>query len=177
MEESNVAIALVHGAIALPGLPSGLEHLAELVSLASLALGVLLSINAGRGFARRIHDVELARRHGEKLPGIGLLAYISLLLALMCNLAAFTASKTLSSIASLMGSIPLGGVASHLASLAVTVAVTLASYRFYAARYRGLDEPLTREGRLVLKSLGKASSAKKAVERKLGRKRDSGKEV
>ena len=31
-----------------------------------------------------------------------------------------------------------------MASFAVTVAVTLVSYRFYAARYRGLDEPLTR---------------------------------
>jgi len=67
-----------------------------------LMLGAIFSINAGRNFARRIHDIELARKYGKRLPGLGLPAYVPIFFALVTNLVAF-AGKSLVSGMSVLG--------------------------------------------------------------------------
>jgi len=119
-----------------------------------LLLGFLLAFRAGGKIAARRHDAELARRHGRRLPGgLGLVFYLLVLASLLVNLTVVLAMAAVKAVLKLF----LGAATGHLVGAAGGVAVTLAGlllgYLYYSHRYRGVEEPLTREGRIALRGI------------------------
>ncbi|OWJ54825.1 hypothetical protein Pdsh_03675 [Pyrodictium delaneyi] len=125
-----------------------------------MMFGAILSINAGRNFARRIHDIELARKYGKRLPGLGLLAYMSIFFALVTNLVAFAAGKTLASSISVLSGVIRDNISLTMLSALLTLLTTVVSYYVFYTRYRNVEEPLTREGKVALIGLNRIKEAK-----------------
>ena len=144
-----------------------------------LLVGFLLAFRAGGKIAARRHDAELARRHGRRLPGgLGHVFYILVLASLLVNLTVVLAMTAVKAVLKLF----LGAATGHLVGAAGGVLVTLAGlltgYLLYSHRYRGVEEPLTREGRLALRGieLGNraAQSTRRLTERGKGLAKDLG---
>ena len=132
----------------------------SLVQALGLLLGFLLAVNAGRGLARRMHDAELARRAGRRLPGgLGVVFYGSLVLAFLLNLAVLAFTQAVSLGAKTLVGVVTGHLSSPLLSLVITLAGLVTGYAWFASRYRGVEKPLTREGRLVLRGVKLGGSA------------------
>lgn len=147
-----------------------LGGLLHVVQLAGLLLGFLLALNAGRGLARRMHDADLARRYGRSLPpGLGALFYIYFLLSFLVNLSVVALSQALS----LAGKTLLGAATGHVSTVAISLAETLAGiavgYLLFRRRYRGVERPLTREGRLALRGVELGKRTGERLREGLGR--------
>ncbi len=142
-----------------------LTSLLQALQLARAVLGFLLAVNAGRGLARRMHDAELARRYGRSLPpGLGIVFYIYFILAFLVNLSVLAFTQALG----LAGKALLGAATGHvftvIASLAETVAGLVLGYVVFSRRYRGVEKPLTREGRIALRGVELGREAPRRLE-------------
>ena len=146
-----------------------LGSLIHLISTISLLIGVLLSVNAGRTLARRRHDLELARRYGRELPGLGIVVYIHMFLAFLFNLSALTLSQLVSGGVKLLVAVATGGFINFIASILLTILLIGGSYVYFSRRYRGVDKPLTREGRLALRGVELGKRGLEGVKRRLRR--------
>jgi len=121
---------------------------------AGMVLGFLLAVNAGRGLAKRMHDADLARRHGRSLPrGVGSVFYLYLVLAFLVNLSVLAFTQALG----LAGKTLLGAATGHVSTVLLSLAETLTGvavgYIIFSRRYRGVEKPLTREGRIALRGV------------------------
>jgi len=131
-----------------------LERLQAMVDFAGLAstglflVTVAASSLTGRSLARRIHDAMLARRLGGwlRIVAIGVMPLLVLLAAF--NIATIIAMRIASIPFTLLSALTGRG---GLGSMVVSASVLVASIAFFSARYRGVDEPLTREGKLLLR--------------------------
>jgi hypothetical protein len=117
--------------------------LTTILLLATIATSVL----TGRGLARRLHDAMLVRRVEGWLRIVFLGAMPPLVFLAILNIATVLAVRLVS--ASFTALLAVTGEEGWGSVVASTVTL-VASTAFFAAKYRGVDEPLTREGRLLL---------------------------
>jgi len=117
-------------------------NVVDVPSLASLTFGCLMAVLAGRGFARKVHDV---RAYGKGV--LGLPTYFALMVSYAFSVAAFVLPKLFM----LPAQVVVSGfdVVGVVEGLAVTTSLTLISYAVFLRRYRGVAKPLTLEGRIT----------------------------
>ena len=85
--------------------------------------------------------------------------YGSLVLAFLLNLAVLAFTQAVSLGAKTLIGVATGRLSSPLLSLVITLAGLVTGYALFASRYRGVEKPLTREGRLVLRGVELGGSA------------------
>ena len=117
-------------------------NVVDVPSLALLAFGYLMAVLAGRGFARKVHDVKVYGRGVLGLP-----TYFALMMSYAFSVAAFALPKLFTlPVQVVMSGFDVVGV---VVGLAVTTLLTLISYVVFIRRYRGVAKPLTLEGRIA----------------------------
>jgi hypothetical protein len=101
-----------------------------------------MAVLAGRGFARKVHDVRVYGRGVLGLP-----TYFALMMSYAFSVTAFVLPKLFT----LPVHVVVSGfdVVGVVGGLAVTTLLTLISYVVFLRRYRGVTKPLTLEGRIA----------------------------
>ncbi len=116
------------------------------LNIVMAVVSIVLSMLAGRGLARRLHDVQLLGGAGRSIPLfsfslkalIGLIAFINILEFMFARMASFTFSALYT-----------GSETAALISTVLSAVSFTASLAVFSKRYRGVRRPLTREGALV----------------------------
>jgi hypothetical protein len=147
-----------------------LPPLLETIQLLGLLVGFLLALHAGRSLAMKSHDAELARRHGRRLPaGLGLAFYLLVLASLIVNILVLATTQALSLAAKALLGAATGNTSTIITSLLDTATGLATGYLVFSHRYRGIDSPLTREGRIALRGieLGTKTTEKLEAAKKL----------
>jgi len=144
----------------------GIASLIHLVELVGVLVGFFLAFRAGRRLARYHHDAKLVKRYGRSLPGgIGLVFYILVLASLVVNVGTLLAVKLVTTLLKLGVAVATGDYTPFALGLGLTLLGILVGYAIFTLRYRSIEEPLTREGRLVLKAVQRAARVAEHVER------------
>ncbi len=125
-----------------------------------LLIGFLLAFRAGGKIAARRHDAELAKRYGRRLPGgLGLVFYLLVLASLLVNLTVVLAMTAVKAVLKLFLGAATGHLVGATGGVLITLAGLLTGYLYYSHRYSGVEEPLTREGRIALRGIQLGSRA------------------
>ncbi len=131
-----------------------IDTLTRVVELVELMVGFLLAFKAGRKLARYRHDMALVKRYGHRLPGgVGVVFYLLIAASMLVNLAILLSVKLVTSLLKLGIALVTGRYDVFAVGLGVTAAGVVTGYILFTLRYRGVGEPLTREGRLVWKGV------------------------
>ena len=147
----------------------GLSQLLHLIGYAGLVFGVLLSVNTGRKLAQRKHDAELVARYGRRLPGIGLILYVYMMLAFIVNIFTVALIQMVTSEAKFLFALLTGSLTGFLAGTLMTIILIAGSYFYFRRRYEHVDRPLTREGKIALRGVDLGSRAYEEARRRLRR--------
>ncbi len=112
------------------------------------AISTLLAINAGKNLAAKKHDADLAKRYGKQLSIFGVMLYFYAIISIIFSLFSSLITKIFSTSLKLM----VGGtdLLPILTGVAFPLFVMVLSYVVFHAKYKGVNEPITREGRLVI---------------------------
>ena len=145
----------------------GLSQLLHLIGYAGLVFGVLLSVNTGRKLAQRRHDAELVARYGRRLPGLGLVLYVYMMIAFIVNIFTVALIQMVTSEAKFLFALLTGSLTGFLAGTLMTIILIAVSYFYFRRRYESVDKPLTREGKIALKGVDLGSRAYEEARRRL----------
>lgn len=140
-----------------------LPEVPEWVGWTMFAVSTLLAINAGKGLAAKKHDAGLAKRYGRHLSMFGLALYFYAILSIIFSLISTLATKALSMSLKLF----VGGVnaASVFMGVIYPLLVMGISYVIFRAKYSGVNTPITREGKLVMRIAEKEIELRKKAEK------------
>ncbi len=138
----------------------------------------MLSLNAGRRLAMRLHDLELARRYGRRLYGLGLIVYVYMFLGFAVTFMSIVATQLMSNAVKLFIGVLEGNIAAIVYSVIISAVSTVVGYIVFSRRYHNVERPLTREGKIALRGIsigeGAVSKARKSLDRFKGSRGKNG---
>jgi len=146
-----------------------LSGLAEHIGVVGLAVGVLLSLNAGRRLAMRLHDLELARRYGRRLYGLGFIVYVYMFLGFAVTFISIVATQLMSNAVKVFIGVLEGNIMAIVYSVIISAVSTVVGYIVFSRRYHNVERPLTREGKIALRGISIGESAVSKVRKSLDR--------
>ncbi|GEM_PF-3088774 len=119
------------------------------IGWALLTVSTLLAINAGKNLAAKKHDADLAKKYGKQLSIFGVMLYFYAIISIIFSLFSSLVTKIFSTSLKLMVSgtdlLPV------LTGVAFPLFVMGLSYVVFHAKYNGINEPITREGKLAIR--------------------------
>lgn len=128
-------------------------NLWDALGLIGVLIGILLSVNTGRNLARRRHDALLFRE-SIKIPLFNTMFYIMFIFLLIWNTFFICMMSTFTF--SIKFIISMFNLTNLLYSLVITGSEIIISFYVFSMRYRGLNKPLTREGKIMYYMMRKA---------------------
>ncbi len=128
---------------------------AGLISLILIILNILLSFKAGRNYARLSHDAALLKKRiGRGLTGYAYIPfYLMLLFIIFINIAYMLFVKAFTTMLKVFLNTFFGLALDPYTQIIIAFIVILLSYYYYHNKYKYVDKPLTRQARLILKTI------------------------
>lgn len=125
----------------------------NIIGYIGLIFGVVMSVKTGRDFARRKHDLDLFKEVGVH-PVFSKFTYFLFLFIVLWNIFFVVMTKLMGfSINVIM---PMFNIYSAIIGFLYTTVIMIMSFLIFKHKYKNINRPLTREGKLLCVSISKA---------------------
>ena len=124
----------------------------NIIGYVGLIFGIVMSIKTGRDFARKKHDLDLFKKLGTH-PVFSKLTYFSFLFIVLWNIFFMAMTKLMGFSFNVI--ISMFNVYNAVIGLLYTTVIMLVSFLVFKHKYKSINKPLTREGKLLCLSISK----------------------